>query len=160
MKSRVTGRVTYRRISSTPNPIRKWNEDFSQKGCNWDQRKVHSGWPAVSEEVTNWVRTLFVRCSKKSIRGTCWESHLPKSTACKIFHKNLQFHPYKKQLVTKFHLQDNSMLFWIFWAHRAIKRREQSAVKIIFSDKAIFPLNSKVNSHNVPILEQKFQHAT
>ncbi|GFO14828.1 hypothetical protein PoB_004133300 [Plakobranchus ocellatus] len=81
--------------------ILEWYNDFIVRGCICDQRKGHSGRPAVSENVFKRVRDNYLRSPKKSTRRCSQELQLPKRTVCKISRKCLRFTPYKLQLVQK-----------------------------------------------------------
>ncbi|GFN88899.1 hypothetical protein PoB_001540500 [Plakobranchus ocellatus] len=86
--------------------ILEWYNDFIEKGCKCDQRKEHSGRPAVSEEVVERVRDSYLCSSKKSSRRYSQELQFLHRTVCKILRKRLRFTTYKLLMVQKLYLQD------------------------------------------------------
>lgn len=156
---------SFRRIHHNTPPsnksILKWYNDFTERGCICDQRRGHSGRPAVSEDVVERVRDTYLRSPKKSTRRCSRELQLPQRTVCKILRKRLRFTPYKLQLVPKLYPQDQKTRFEFCTSFQESMENDPDLLsKIIFSDEATFHLSGKVNRHNVRIWGTQNPHAT
>ena len=161
----TTVQRSFRRIHHNNPPtnksILKWYNDFLEKGCICDQRKGHSGRPAVSEGAVDRVREAFVRSPKKSTRRASQELQIPRSTVQKVLHKRLRFTPYRLQLVQRLYPQDRETRFnFCQGLQESMENYLDLLSKIIFSDEATFHLNGKVNRHNVRIWGTQNPHAT
>jgi hypothetical protein len=70
--------------------IRRWYEQFHNRGCICHQGKGRAGRPSVTEETVERVHESFVRSPRKSVSRASRELQVPDSTVRKILRKRLQ----------------------------------------------------------------------
>jgi transposase-like protein len=81
--------------------IRRWYEQFRDRGCICHQGKGRAARPSVTKETVDRVRESFVLSPRKSVSRASRELQVPESTVRKILRKRLQLHPYKLQLIQR-----------------------------------------------------------
>ncbi|GFO18390.1 hypothetical protein PoB_004489500 [Plakobranchus ocellatus] len=139
--------------------ILEWYNDFIERGCICDQRKGHSGRPAVSEEVFERVRDSYLRSPKKSTRRCSQELQLLQRTVSNMLRKCLRFTPNKLQLVQMLYPRGKEARFEFYHIVQEPMENDPDLLsEIIFSDEATFHLSGKMN--NVRIWGTQNPHVT
>jgi len=128
----------------------KWQRNFIESGCIFDQRKGYSGRPSISEQVVDSVRESFLRSPRKSTRRVSRELKVPQNTVNKILRKRLRLHPEDKE--TRHAFCGNLQAL--------VENDDDLKAKIIFSDGTTFHLSGKFNRYNVRIWGSENPHAT
>ena len=144
--------------SPSAKQIWSWKKKFEDKGCLCKEKGSRQ--PATAEGKVEQICQTLLQSPKKSIRRTSMETLIPPTTIWQVVRKHLVMKPYKLQLIQAI-TADDKQKHKQFCVDMQEKLEENEFNKcLVFSDKATFHMNGKVNRHNVHIWSKENPNVT
>ena len=129
--------------------IRHWYKQFKETGCLYKGKSP--GRPRTSEEHVHRIQEAFQRSPRKSTCCASREHTIPHVTVWRVLRRRVLMKPYRLQLVQALRVGDRRKQTDFCDMLLEDLEDDTSLPRLIFSDEAMFHLNSKVSHHNVYI---------